>query len=513
MTQAEWDAVDAERTAEIAKQNAPKIAPDDLRAHVQDAINLLGAMSSWIDPREAIYDQPGARPQQTAYIPQNQQRGEDIPVQISEGELTAIRNVSRLLCATSEYAISGLQNRISYTVGTGLVYQVKPINENVTDPALLNAIADAQALVNLFDESNDLHGIEQETMLRADIDGEAILRLYPQPNGSMSVRFVEPEWMRSPTGGQDACNAYGVQVDNVDREKVLGYWLVNPVTSAEPEFVGADLVMHFKGGQVYRSSRRGRPLFYPVFTNLRRVESLSRSLSAIAVARAKIALIRRIKGLTANTAEKIKSAVTAIKTTDPLTGQERNIEDMKDGTILSTNENTDYEYPHANLGAGDFIQVLEFELRGIGSAITMPEWMLTSNASNMGAYTAGLVAESPSTRAFERQQKRVSSFFGTRRVNPNMSLLWRYLHHAADCGLIDRSQFRHMKIDVTAPPLQTRDFDKEAVKHKNYYDMGVLDQDEIRAELGKAPRNSKKDMSATPRNTAQKQGSENSQSD
>jgi capsid protein len=489
MNQAEW----TRQIEEMVNARNRRIADQDLSltSAVKEATMLLsGIGTGWIDPREKLYDDwqgVGTVAGWGPYLPPNRGFGEDTPVQIATSQLTLIRNYSRFLCATSEFAVSALQNRKNYCVGTGLIYRVK---ENKRAPkGIASLVEDAQVLIDLFSEANDLAGIEQETIIRTDIDGEAFLRLFTDASGSMQVRFVEPEWVFSPSGDFSPARTYGIETSEHDVQHVKGYWInTNPYYSTTPEFIEASEVMHMKGGMAFRSSKRGRPLFYPVFTNLRRVEALGKSLSAIAVARAKIALIRRLKGGTATAAERLKDKVTAISATKPVTGdRERNIENFEDGTILTTGENIDYEYPNANLGATDFLEVFRQELKNIAASVVMPEWMLTSNASDMGSYTSSLVAEAPSTKMFLALQKTICDFFGNRRINPGMSLLWRYLRHCTQVGLLDPRALQWLEIETTAPSLQTRDPKEESDRIISLIEAGIITKEEGRDELGYKP--------------------------
>ena len=64
---------------------------------------------------------------------------------------------------------------------------------------------------------------------------------------------------------------------------------------------------------------------------------------------------------------------------------------------------TDYEFPAAGIDAGRYVIVLQAELRAIASRLVMPEFMLTSDASNAN-YSSTMVAEGPAVKMFERLQ-------------------------------------------------------------------------------------------------------------
>ncbi len=461
-----------------------------LRAEERALEAVLGVWNdiSWNDPVEQMYDVGAGNTSPLQFPPppyfrKSVNRGEDIPVYTSEQHLGMLRDVSRLLCSTSEYAISALENRVSYLVGQGLQYQVKGRHgRNVPD----EYIDRVQNLISVFHEYNGLDEIERESVWRMDVDGEAFIRLFPQDNGLLKVRFVEPELVTSSANGKDytGTHNFGIECEEDDIEDVKGYWVVErPLVSRQPILVDQKEVIHLKAGN-YRSAKRGRPLFYAVSRNLKRIEELMGSLSAMAKARAKIALIRRLRGGTPAAIEKLRAAVTATTATNSQTGQTTNIEQFQDGTILTSSDNIEYEMPGANTGAGEFVEVLKAELRGVAARVVMPEWMLTSNATDMGAYTSSLVAEAPSTRMFLRTQKYLRQKFGEGRIGVRKSLISRYLEHCIETGWLDDTYLSSIEIKAVAPSIVVHDKEGEANVNKQYFDMGVKSKATIRGEIG-----------------------------
>src|SRR4029077_20761862 len=73
------------------------------------------------------------------------------------------------------------------------------------------------------------------------------------------------------------------------------------------------------------------------------------------------------------------------------------------GTILDANAGIEYDFPAAGIDAANFVTVLQAELRAVASRLVMPEFMLTSDASNAN-YSSTMVAEGPALRMFARLQ-------------------------------------------------------------------------------------------------------------
>jgi tetratricopeptide (TPR) repeat protein len=300
------------------------------------------------------------------------------------------------------------------------------------------------------------------------------------------VRAVEPEHVRAPTGEEwDPELSFGIETVPHDVETPKRYWVVSePLDSLDPEPVPAKYVLHLKRN-VKRSSKRGLPTLYPVERNLRRAEEMLASLASMAKTRAKIALIRKIAGVTNDSAAGLLKTLTAARVNDPVTGESLNVERLRNGTILTTGQNTDYEFPAANLDAASYIEAIQADLRAVASRLHMPEWMLTGLAD--AKYSNAFVIEAPTLKAFKREQARLCSLFGSGRFGPNKSLAWRAIGHAVECGLLPADVYECVSVKCTGPSLETRDKQSEAVTNERYNAAGVKSVRTIREEIGLDP--------------------------
>jgi capsid protein len=175
---------------------------------------------------------------------------------LSEQTLGAIRDSSRLLALTNEFAINAFENRVNFIVGKGHRYHTVPI-----DAASEETAKRIQAIVDEFVEDNDWNGRQQEIVRRRDRDGEAFLRLFADHRGKTSVRFVEPDQVFTPkTQESDPSSSFGIHTRKDDVETVLGYWIDN-------QYVDTTDIQHRKAN-VDRNVKRGIPLLYPVRKNL-----------------------------------------------------------------------------------------------------------------------------------------------------------------------------------------------------------------------------------------------------
>lgn len=432
------------------------------------------------------------------YYRQSQKRGEVLPIYTTESQLRVIRDRSRRLAAENEFAISAIENRKSYVVGKGFTYTATARFEGVT-PALVGA---AQRVIDGFVEANEMSELEQDSMGRLDVDGEVILRLFPGDCGILDVRTVEPEHLKAPLGeAYGPAYSFGVQTPPQDVETPLGYWITeDPQRDSNPVFVPADEIIHVKLNTA-RNAKRGLPTFYPIESNLRRAEDLLASMTSMAKTRAKVAMIRHMDGIAKSAAQSLLDGLTEVQATDPGTGATLNLERLRFGSVLNSSKSITYEFPNQQISGGEFVAVLQAELRSCAARVVMPEWMFTADASNQNRASA-LIAGDPSTRNFERLQALLTSRFGVCRYRKRRSLVWRQLAHAVRVGILPQDVFQCIDVQVEAPTLVIREKKDEAETNQTYYGMGVKSITTIQQELGLDPdqerRNQATEKGATP---------------
>ena len=390
-----------------------------------------GLWDNFVDPNEALCDVDGNR-----WLPVEQGGAGGAPW-ATEAHLSAVRTECRALALSNEFAINGHENRISYIVGTGHAYRAVARRGLAVPETLL---AEVQSLLDEFVHVNHWHQRQQEIVRRRDRDGEAFLRFFAAADGTLRLRFVEPGQVSTPpdAAGQRAAS-FGIQTDPHDVETVLGYWI-------DGQWVEAAEVQHRKAN-VDANVKRGIPLFYPVRKNLRRAEKLLRNMSIVAEIQSAIAIIRKH-----STASRATVSQFVAKQSDaPSSGTP--LRRYAPGTILDALAGTEYQFPAAGIDAGRYVTVLQAELRAIASRLVMPEFMLTSDASNAN-YASTMVAEGPAVRMFQRMQQET--------LEDDRAVMERVLQTAVAAGRLPSEALRAVEIQGIPPTLSVRDRLKEA---------------------------------------------------
>jgi capsid protein len=417
--------------------------------HVAESLDDL--IDQFVDPREALWDEQG-----DAWwrIGANHEAPGSPPAAFTtENDLARIRAQCRLLAESNEFAINGHENRISYLVGSGHTYRATSIRRG-GEAAL---VARVQQLLEEFLRKNRWRSRHEEIVRRRDRDGEVFLRFFPDVDGMTHVRFVEPGQIATPTElSNNPAATFGILTDPDDVETVLGYFI-----DGKP--VPAEEIQHRKAS-VDANVKRGLPLFYPVLKNLRRAEKLLRNMSILAEVQSAIALIRRHPG-TAGAAQQFAASQADLSMTSSAIGKTTHFKRYPPGTILDVHAGVEYDFPATRLDASAYVGVLKAELRAIASRLVMPEFMLTSDASNSN-YASTLVAEGPAVRMFARLQAQL--------VEEDLEVLHRVLDHAASVGRLPSDVRQRITIQAVPPSLATRDAWKEALAFRIEHSRGIL---------------------------------------
>jgi capsid protein len=373
----------------------------------------------------------------------------------SEAQLRDIRNQCRVLALENEFAINGHENRISYIVGCGHTYRATLRKGHRAPPEWAAAV---QAVLDDFLSVNAWHGRQPEIVRRRDRDGEAFLRFFAAADGTLRVRFVEPDLIATPPhqAGNSAARL-GVLTEPHDVETPLAYFVDGqPIDAAD--------IQHRKAN-VDRNARRGLPLFFPVRKNLRRAEKLLRNMSVVAEIQSAIALIRRHPHASRGSVEQFVAGAADRTTASPASRRAATYRRYGPGTILDVPGGVEYDFPAAGLDAANFVRVLQAELRAIASRLVMPEFMLTSDASNAN-YSSTMIAEGPAMRMFSRLQAEM--------IADDLEVMWRAVRAAVAAGKLPRGVLAAIEIQAAAPSLAVRDALQETQRRRIEHAAGIL---------------------------------------
>jgi hypothetical protein len=404
------------------------------RTQTRLAESIFSYYDQYVDPMDALRDDDtGELWQEIGQVAGNAV----LPME----QLDAIRDECRALALVNEFAINGHENRISYIVGSGHGYTVAPKQGiEISEDRLQGA----QDIIDEFVDEADWRTRQQEIVRRKDRDGEAFLRFFPTQEG-FYIRFVEPEDVKTPNiHGNDPNESQGIRTAPGDVETVRGYWINGEV--ARPSEI-----QHRKLGVDF-NVKRGLPLYYSVRKNLKRAEKLLRNMSTVAGVQAAIAMIRKHMAGTKTSIEDMVTSTADASITSQKTGTTSYHRQYPAGTVLDVLQGTEYDFPSHAIDAGRFVTILQAELRAVASRLVMPEFMLTSDASNAN-YASTMVAEGPAVKMFTRMQWEM--------IEDDRQVMNRVLDAAVDRGRLDLEIRAQIELDVQPPTIAVRDREKE----------------------------------------------------
>lgn len=414
-------------------------------------------VSDLVDPREALAGDDGQLWQDVA-------AGSSASHPLALERLADVRRDCRQLLVTNEYAINGVENRISYIVGSGHTYQAV-IRKHAAAPDAL--ASEVQRVLDEFLEANDWHNRQQEIVRRMDRDGEALLRLFTDPSGETRVRFIDPEDVRTPDRlRDDPAASHGVLTDPADVETVRGYYV-------DGVLLDASEVQH-RRANVDRNAKRGLPLYTPVRKNLRRAEKLLRNMSVVAEIQSAIALIRKHRAATRTGVEQLVASGSDAATATP-SGRIEQLTQYGAGTILDAPAHVEYDFPATGVDASAFVSILQAELRAIAARLVMPEFMFTSDASNAN-YASTMVAEGPAVRMFERLQAAMA--------RDDRDVMWRVVNNAVTAGRLSANTRQLVDIQITPPEVVSRNALDDARIMDLAYRRGIVSPQTWSRQLG-----------------------------
>jgi len=432
-----------------------------LQRRLQEAYEEL--WGTFVDPRDALFDGDGL-----AWNPLGLEADSCMPFgwgPTSEVQLREIRNQCRLLAMSNEFAINGHENRVSFIVGAGHTY-IAAAKKGLTVPP--EWVAAVQAVLDDFISTNSWQRRQQEIVLRRDRDGEVFLRLFVALDGTTRVRFIEPGQVATPPDqAANPATKLGILTDPEDVETVLTYFV-------DGQAIDASEIQHRKAN-VDANVRRGLPLFFPVRKNLRRAEKLLRNMSVVAEIQSAIALIRRHHRSNRGAVEQFVTSSADVSVGNPFTGQTANFRRYGPGTILDAQADVDYDFPAAGLDAGNFVAVLQAELRAIAARLVMPEFMLSSDASNAN-YSSTMMAEGPAMRMFQRLQ--------AEQVADDLWIMQRVVANAIAAGRLPAEAQTAVQITGVPPTLAVRDQLQETQRFQIENAAGILSPQTWSQRLG-----------------------------
>jgi lambda family portal protein len=429
-------------------------------------------------------------------VPSDRRHGENWPIYRTEQELAEFRAASRILCEDNGYARGLLRNLTNYVIEKGYTYTaqskegVPDADEKVPgkqDPGPVKKYEDrAQKWFDRWAKRVKWPSRQREAFRRTNRDGEAFIRLFFNDDGTTDLRFVEPEQVRNPPGGtvQDGWS-FGIRhkmTPAEDVETIEEYYVLYQDASTAKngqelgEYVPASEMVHVKSPDTDSNLKRGHPVFYGDTLNaLHRASQLQRAISIGSAVRAATAEYWVYEFGTESQIGQIVAGQREYERTDPVTGRAEQIERKVPGTTRHLPDGIKPYWPPGVTGVTDHIQAGQADLRLAGTAFSVPEFMVSGDASNSNLAST-LVASAPVTRAAETDQEHYEG--------PFLDIIDRSAVHAVEKGKLPSDLLDLVEFVADPPKVIHRDAMQTAHVDQIYVMMGAKDRQTVAAELG-----------------------------
>ena len=395
-------------------------------------------------------------------------------------DLRSIRGDARLLDATNGLATGFLDRLVDFVVGDGhqVDFALRGVRRGAVTTGVVDAdgdgetdvdpaVAAAQVVWDDWCHLNDWgcgeEDREAECYRRLERDGEIFLRFFEggaETNGLPRVRFVEPEQIEPPPGGDhatsdnqgystDKSSTWGIETDADDAETRLAYY-VRPMdglsASFEGKWIGASEIA-FAKLNTDRTIKRGISSFAIVARAFRQCEKINDNMAEVTAIQAAIAYVRQHAAGTLPS--QITDLVSAGADYESSPGRnrgrtaDRTVQNQitDPGTVLDMSAGMTFMAGPASASSASFIAAHGSRLRSVCARFGMPEFF-GGDASNNN-YASILVAGGPFERSVKRKQKRFAGFV--------RAVAYKVLAYAKEADRIDGDAYSRIEVTVTPP--------------------------------------------------------------
>jgi hypothetical protein len=383
-------------------------------------------------------------------------------------ELKNIRDTCRVASITSEIGKNVIRHYINHIIGDQLMLSVVDAKELEDPVSLSKKSLDGKAQVLLknwkaFEEANNLIERLKSALTKAMRDGEGIIRLFKQGTNPPLARFIDPFYI----GSDKNLMELGVVTDENDIENIKAYGLVDILTGKKTEVKPEEII--FIKRNVDYDVNRGISDFWPVASNLRRVEKLLINTSVMTQIHTAIAMVRTVEAGTQASVDALVNKNSDGKSRiDAETGKGINSRKFRPGAIVTGTKGTKYEFPAANVDPSKYTAIIDKELSHIAANWVLPvEWLLAVEPDSP------LSPGSPVIANFREQQ----GWF----YNYIIELFWKV---QAMMGVDIVAAKENFEVYIVGPRLAVGKVLDEARAQQIWSQLGATSPQEIAAMLG-----------------------------
>jgi hypothetical protein len=399
-----------------------------------------------VDPRDHFYDggnfKTGTSPAEYyETLPDDRNDGSFRPIFEDETDLNIIRAQANRVVWFDEIGMGALDSLKDYIYQDGLSFIVGPVVENTVPNKLVEEVG--ELVTHILRHNQYANYLDREYHDRARIDGE-YLQYLEWKNGDAVWGEHEPQHLTEPDENYkrdleswvgadyfESCWKYGVHTPKGKTVDRLGYHFVFDNEGLDWDYVPDERMVHYRRN-VWRKVKRGISDFLVIVKDLERDAKLVENLALGTALQAAIAWITEYPEGAKNS--NIQSAIAANPTfkrnIETETGtRQRSVNKYPPGSILHTPRGKKYvPGPLGSERSEYFIMVSQHLRRTTGVRFSLPEFMVSGDASNSNYSSTGQAAD-----AFVKARESDQTCFGM----PVVEALWKSIRMYANRGKLN----------------------------------------------------------------------------
>lgn len=375
---------------------------------------------------------------------------------VEPADLDTLRRESRKAYYKHPYGKNIVNSYVKFVIGKGIIIDFQEKNKEILDTIT--------RWWKQFKKLNRWFSLQREAVIRSLRDGEFFLRRFLLPGSPPTLRFIDPEHVRS----SDPSISDGIESAPDDSEHILAYHVIQGMKFSR---IPADEILHFKMG-VDRNVKRGRPLLESMLQYLTKYDKWLEARIVLNLVRTSFALVRHVKGAPTNLAT-LRSATAANKTT---TNETDKAKMLRPGTIISATPGVEYEMIGPNLEARDAAQDGRTILMALCAGSGLPDVFVTLDFAQAN-FASTVTAQNPAIRTFEEHQEIYTEPFST--------LIDWCLEEGIAQGVIPATA--DLEHEIAYPPLLKRDLLNEVSAWEKMMSLGIATGRTASLNLGLDP--------------------------
>lgn len=417
----------------------------------------------------------------TAASVQDYARGDFIPFWDNWQAHAVQRGIGRWFGWGDLVAGGMLENLTNYTIGDGLKVGIGPKRQFQNEASVEEAIEIQEAVEEVLCANCWDTQLEAETFQTEKREGDAGIWIH-NDGQDIFLDLVDSSWIAEPIDPPSQIEDWKYGILNSDDRALPELFYLAPYGQLDRSGVMSKDEFWFTKDSVPSLVKRGMSVFYPGFQILERAAVLNLRMVHGASVQASIAYIRKFMGKNA-TPDNIRRNAERNATQKDVINRDGSVSrvneaNIRAGQIIDVGE-AEFQYGPMGTPSGPVLsQVLQAGLRIAGARRSMPEYMISGDASNAN-YSSTLVAESPFIKACLRDQRRLRGKW--------KELVWKIIKLSCLIGRIPMpfgEIERRFEVTVAAADIAVRDKDKEQARRKVQHDEGMLSKRSWAAEEG-----------------------------